>query len=100
MKSLADLKREMKVGSKWHCFNHLYGADMGIREVSRSNSVCVYFWTVRNDKRFECRLEWPKSDEVVFENDKVHIYENETTTTPRQLVLTYTKEEINNEVTN
>jgi hypothetical protein len=92
MKTLADFKRALTVGSKWHTFNHLYQADMGIREVSKTQSNCVYFKTTRPDGSIcDSRIDFPSADNVEFaDDDKVNIY----TFNPhdgRRLILTYTR---------
>lgn len=101
MKKLSDLKRSMVPGSKWHCYNHLYQSDMGIRLISRANSTCVYFWSYRGDaitEKFESRFDWPKSENVVFNFDRVDIYAEykynlgAEEITERKLILTYTKQ--------
>lgn len=89
MKTLADLKRKMVKGSVWHAFHALHGNDMGVREVSRVNSQCVYFWTERDGRRFESRFDWPKSSELEFEGNSVKVI-HETKYDGSVHYLTYT----------
>lgn len=70
MKTLADIKRAMTVGSKWECFNHLYNTDMGTRPVSKKSSDHVTFETVRNDGEIvHSRFDFPKASQVRFSED-------------------------------
>jgi hypothetical protein len=69
MKTLADLKRAMEVGTKWKGVNHYYPCHFGVRPITKKNSVGVYFETVREDRIVECLLEWPKASNVEFGED-------------------------------
>jgi hypothetical protein len=45
MYSLAQFKRDLTIGSKWHCYNHWFNTDMGIRPVSIKQRNAVAFKT-------------------------------------------------------
>jgi hypothetical protein len=91
MKTIADLKRAMIAGSKWACYNHIYQTDMGIRQVSKTDSVKVAFMTRKDGVWINSYFNWPSKKDVEFEGDKVNIYWEETKNTERKLALTYTK---------
>lgn len=65
MKTLKDLKKALEKGSKWHCYNHLFKNDLGIREVSIVQSNAIAFKTHRGDSW----LQYPKKSEVIFHAD-------------------------------
>lgn len=65
MKTLADLKRMMVVGSKWHGHHHLQNRDMGVKEVSKIQSKAVAFHTQMGDSW----LEFPKAKSIAFHTD-------------------------------
>ena len=99
MKSIADFKRAMKLGTVWHTYHNLYHSDMGIRECSKINTVGFGFKTVRQDGSIgTSHCEWPTKDLVEFVDGAVLIYYppykkfdehyNEIEM-PRRLVLTY-----------
>lgn len=65
MKTLADLKRALSVGSKWQGFHHFQNRDLGVREVSKVQSKAVAFATPGGDSW----LEFPKASQVKFDAD-------------------------------
>lgn len=87
LKTLADFKRAMRPGIRLHTINHNTGRDMGIREVSRTNSQHFALKTEKHDGTWEhsyCR--WPKAADCQISADAVVIL-SPSTRTP---VLTYT----------
>ena len=97
MKSIADIKRTMKEGTRWHCYNHRYERDMGIRKVGKTNTVNFAF--LKNTGTEEKSIwqlsycSWPSLNEVEFHGDGFTIsrnmaYDNEEP--DFQKVLTYT----------
>lgn len=80
MKTLADWKRLIKPGQKWHTFHHVFKKDLGIREVASVRPSQLTFHTERG----QSHLYWPKAKEFKVVDDKtVQIYEDGV------LVLTY-----------
>ncbi len=78
MKSLADLKRAMQLGTKWDCFHNYYHKNMGVREISIVQKNGVAFKTTREDGT-TCNswFYFPKARELEFVgDDKVLIIEN------------------------
>lgn len=70
MKTLADIKRAMQQDTLWHCFNNLYGSDMGTRRISKRASDFVTFETARPDGEIvHSRFDFPKADEITFNNE-------------------------------
>ena len=59
MKTLADFKRALTLGSKWHAI-HASGHDMGIRTVAKVQSNSVAFKT--EGKEALSWLDFPKSN--------------------------------------
>jgi len=81
-KSLSEFKRQLQLGSKWHCFHHGFGddqerqktkKDMGEREVSKVQSNAVAFKT---DRGTDSWLWFPKASEIKFENGAYTILED------------------------
>ena len=91
MKTLADIKRAMTTGSKWHTYNHPMNRDMGVREVSIIQSNCFALKTIKADgSASNSFCDWPKVKDVLFHgSDSFSIIENDTP------LLTYSL--INNE---
>jgi hypothetical protein len=87
MKTLADLKRAMAIGTEWHCFNHIYNGDMGTRSIVRKKTNSVAFKTVRRDgKEVESWVHFPKASDMNFPDESTaEIYED------GKLILTYRK---------
>lgn len=89
MKTLADFKRALTVGSKWHAL-HASGQDLGVREVAKVQSCSVAF--KREGKEEFSWLSFPKSTEFqINERGEAEIYwpACEVYEKPRRLVLTY-----------
>jgi hypothetical protein len=66
MKTIADIKRKLVVGSKWSCLWECRntGKDMGIREVAVVQSNSFGFRNPETGNVSWC--DWPKKSEVVF----------------------------------
>lgn len=71
MKTLADFKRALTIGSKWQAYHVLNQCDLGVREVVAVNTVGVTFAFGDNNLTY---LDFPKSNEIKFVGDEVHIY--------------------------
>ena len=76
MKTLADFKRAVKIGTKWEGFNHFYNSSFGIREVSKVQSNRFAFKTVTvNGEVCDSWSDFPKSKDIRFKEDgTVEIY--------------------------
>ncbi len=92
MRTLADFKRAMTVGSIW-LRKHVNEADYVKRTVSR---VCSGHLYVVDETGKEIRLDFPKADEFqINENGEAEIYwppiysYDGVEEVPRRLVLTY-----------
>jgi len=75
MKTLADLKRAMKLGSRWKT-THAYGffSKNKIREIVEVKTSKVGFFTERDDgKTVVSWFEFPKSTELTFNENIVEI---------------------------
>ncbi len=66
VKTVADLKRTLKVGTKVHCFHVLHNKDMGVRSVVKMDTVKVGFLTPEGQTSF---LNWPKAIELQAHED-------------------------------
>jgi len=71
MKTIADIKRKMTLGSQWHCIHHGFSPnwvpnDMGVRPVSIVQSNQVAFKTTKGSDSW---ITFPKKDQVVFHNE-------------------------------
>lgn len=74
MKTLADVKRKMALGSKWYCvrvFNN--NEDMGVREIGKVQSNAVAF--LKPDGKLSW-LWWPKAKDVQVEGNSFTILQN------------------------
>ena len=72
MKTLADVKRRMTLGSKWRCVQLFEGGeDLGVREVGKVQSNAV----LKADGRLSW-LWWPKAKDVRVEEDAFTIFQN------------------------
>lgn len=72
MKTLADFKRALKVGTKWEGFNHYYQSSFGVRELSKVQSNSFAFKTVEGKDSW---IDFPKSKDIKFKDDgTVEIY--------------------------
>lgn len=76
MKTLADFKRALTLGSKWSCYNHLYNSDMGVREVSMVRSNSFGFRVIRESGEEVTSLcDFPKASDIeITSNGTVNIY--------------------------
>lgn len=83
MKTLADFKRALTIGSKWHTFHNLYNNDMGIGVVVNKNSVSVQF--LREGRERPSSLYFEKSDRYQFDGNKVIVLSDDALP-----LLTYT----------
>jgi hypothetical protein len=90
MKTLADFKRALTVGSTWSCYNSLYNMSFGIRKVACVKSNKVGFETEEGGISW---LYFPVATE--FEINKLtgaaEIYHPECDEKPKRLILTYSK---------
>ena len=71
MKTIADIKRKMTLGSEWHCIHHGFSPDwvrndMGIRPISIVQSNAVAF---RTHKGTDSWIQFPKKNQVIFHDD-------------------------------
>jgi hypothetical protein len=86
-KTVADIKRKMTIGSKWHTMHHGYyptfeEKDLGIRVVSIIQSNSYAFRTPDGSNSWG---NWPKKSEVIFhDNDSFTILQDSNK------LLTYT----------
>lgn len=74
MKTLADVKRKMTLGSKWYCvrvFNN--NENMGVREIGKVQSNAVAF--LKPDGKLSW-LWWPKAKDVQVEGNSFTILQN------------------------
>lgn len=88
MKTIADIKREMVIGSIWHCMWKCREAtkDMGNRPVSIVQSNRFAFKTTKADGTIsDSWCDFPKKSEVIFHNEKSF------TIIHGDIELTYTK---------
>ena len=79
MKTIADFKRAMQIGTKWHTTHQWIDSngdmldpikDMGIRECRLHNTVNFGFKTDHGTISYSS---WPKKAELAFDNDTVVI---------------------------
>ncbi len=66
MKTIADLKRKLTVGTKLHTYNHWFDKDMGIREIGHIQSNSFAFNTQKDGKVVLSWCMYPKSNEIIF----------------------------------
>lgn len=72
MKTLADFKRAMSVGTKWEGFNHYYNSSLGVRECSKSQTDSFAFRTEKGENSWS---DYPKAKDIKFlEDGTVEIY--------------------------
>jgi hypothetical protein len=100
MKTLADFKRAMKIGTKWKASCHLgHTAYLGVRECKHVDSVKFGFLVTEGISAGHISFcDWPKaSNFAVNDKGQVEIYCTSTYNvgseqiTERKLVLTYEK---------
>jgi hypothetical protein len=70
MKTLADFKRALTIGSQWKFENWLYGT-YGIRTITKVLSKG--FWCLREDG-IEVYIDFPRACNCCIVNSKVRIY--------------------------
>lgn len=74
--SLAEFKRGLQLGTKWHTYHHgssIHGPkDMGVREVSKVQTNAVAFKTDRGDSW----LQFPKAKDLKIEGDSFTVLED------------------------
>jgi len=95
MKTLADFKRAMQIGSQWYR-KHVHENDWTERTVTKVGSGYV---SVATNEGKEVRLDFPKASEFeVNANGEAEIYwpavystYDNSLQSPRRLVLTYRK---------
>lgn len=61
MKTLADVKRKMRLGTKWQCYHLIFNTDMGIRKVGQIRTNAVAF--LKPDGKLSW-LDWPKAKDI------------------------------------
>tara|TARA_R110002020_G_scaffold37165_3_gene112259 strand:- start:4172 stop:4444 length:273 start_codon:yes stop_codon:yes gene_type:complete len=67
MKSLADIKRAMVVGSEWEAYSYFGGKSMGVAPIHRVQKNAVTFMrNIGNGKQAESWFRFPKASEVDF----------------------------------
>jgi hypothetical protein len=70
MRTLADVKRKMELGSNWHCVRLSGGnEDMGVREVGKVQGNAVAFLSGG-------KLWWPKAKDVQVQGNSFTIFRN------------------------
>ncbi len=76
MRTLADFKRALTLGSKWEAYNHYYKASLGVREVSKVQSNSFAFKRVSdNGESVNSWCDFPKAKDIKFREDgTVEIY--------------------------
>lgn len=93
MKTLADFKRALTIGSKWSCVHELHHCDYGTREIVFKDSVKVGFKVIDGFLKGMkvSYLYFPKADLIEFHEQEVHIFcpKNEMFEKPRTHILTY-----------
>jgi hypothetical protein len=96
MKTLADFKRALTIGSKWDTYHDLDKTSLGLGVVCKTQSNGVYLKRNINGVIKDCFLDFPKADLFkVNSDDSVSIFwpANESWDLPRRKVLTYKKVE-------
>lgn len=88
MKTIADIKRKMIVGTKWHALWKCRNVenDMGIRLLGKVNTVSFGFNSTRHPGEYSW-CDWPKKEEVTF------LSENSFKIKQGDIELIYTKVE-------
>ena len=73
MRTLADVKRKMELGSNWHCVRLSGGnEDMGVREVGKVQGNAVAFLSGVKLSW----LWWPKAKDVQVQGNSFTIFRN------------------------
>ena len=73
MKTLADVKRAMTVGTHWEGIN-ANGYSLGVREIVDVASTKVGFLTKKGDKEVVSWCYFPKSKDVKFTGDWIEFW--------------------------
>lgn len=74
MKTLADVKRKMTLGSKWHSVQLFEGGqDLGVREIGKVQTNAVAF--LKADGKLSW-LWWPKAMDVKVEENSFTILQD------------------------
>ncbi len=90
MKTLADFKRALTIGSKWYGIHVSERHELGIREVVIVQNNCVAFSTEKGPSY----LYFPKATEFAVDDDGYAcIFYRASVAYARQLVLKYRKVE-------
>lgn len=78
MKTFAQLKRDLKVGTKIKCIFNLHGKNLNtIRTITRVQTNAVYIETNDGERTFESWLPFPKKSSFVkYENNTFEFYDN------------------------
>lgn len=66
MKTFADVKRNMKLGTKWRCIHLFDNTDMGVRKVGKVQTNAVAF--LKLDGKLSW-LYWPKAKEICVNDE-------------------------------
>jgi len=94
MKTFADFKRNLTVGSKWATFNHVYQKDLGIGEVVKKQTNAVCFKRVVDGEEKNSWFHFPGASEIEIVDGSINVYTKENLSpycpSPRKLILTYT----------
>lgn len=73
MRTIADLRRAMSVGSVWHVQNNLHPHVTGQRIITKGKTVKHYSGTKADGSTFvNGRFELPKTADVEFDGDSIH----------------------------
>jgi len=71
-KSLADMKRKLKVGMRFKVDNLLFPSASGDREISRAQGNALASWFTKPDgTRDETWVTYPKASEIRFEGERI-----------------------------
>ena len=90
MKTLADFKREMKVGTRWRGYHHRYLLNFPGREVIKVTSTQFGFLDPETGKISWCHF--PKASDIeITGDDFVNIYVDYGKPRGRVKLLTYKK---------
>lgn len=85
MKTLADFKRELTLGSIWEGYNWIINVTLGIREVAIVQRNGVAFMNPKTNNH--SWLYFPKAENLKINNGIVEIYSRDN----GKLLLTYQK---------
>lgn len=71
LSTVAALKRKLRPGQQWHCYNHLMKVDMGIRPVQTVRSSSVSFLTTKGEDKVESWMDFPKAAQYKPHEDEL-----------------------------